>query len=504
MTRRLAIGIALAAACGAGGASSAQTADELARAQHLVVSDPAQASAYVAELRASGEPEHAFDLAFLAGAAAQRSAGSGAEPRAALERARAAYAEAAQLDPNSSAVAYNQSSVLAALGDEAGAQRELERALALAGERKDPKLALYQLRFAETVAKREPDRARAALEALLAAAPGEPRATALLEEIDLAHSPENLAARGARSLAAGDLAAAERSALALLAAERTPAEARHDALRLLAAAWARSGSALVAPRSKAASRALASQRDEAVAARAGELLAALAGAKGDFPTWSSDSATSASLARSGRAIFRELLRALAQQWLRGPEPRAAEAERALLAAIPLGDHGPDPDAFLEATSLFANAQRPEAIRELMGRYQYELFSEKSSAYARGDYALVHRMHLALGLTYAALGIWQSQSQFQNAFFQLDAAMMAARRFNERQPATSRERLAAPAIAVEKLAKAYDAHGDWQQGQRVRIEGSAALRAAGRLEEERIIVENERLQERVRTEERLHG
>jgi len=502
MTRELAI--VLAAAWCVAGASLAQTADEVARAQRLVVTDPARASEYVAELRAKGAPEREFDLAFLAGVAAQRSAGEGAAKRDALEQARAAYAEAAELNPKSSAVAYNQFTVLATLGDEAGALRELERALALAAESKDPKLALYQLRYAESLAKREPEHAVQALEALLASAPGEARALALLEELYLAHSPEKLAALGARALAAGELAAAEQSALALLEAERTPADARHEALRLLAATWARSGSALTAARSKNAMRAFKAQRDAAVAARAQELLAALGGAKGEFPTWSRDTATSPSLARSGRAIFRDLLRALAQQWLRGAEPRAAEAERALLAAIPLGDHGPDPDAFLEATSVYANAARPEAIRALMGRYEFELFSEKSAAYARDDYALVHRMHLALGLTYAALDVWKSPSQFQNAFFQLDAAMLAARRFNERQPAGSKERLAAPALAIEKLAKAYDDRGDWQQGLRVRSEGSAALQAAGRLEEQRIIVENLRLQQQVRAEERLHG
>jgi hypothetical protein len=172
--------------------------------------------------------------------------------------------------------------------------------------------------------------------------------------------------------------------------------------------------------------------------------------------------------------MRQLLTTIARQQ---PE----KAEPALRTAIELGDTGPDPEAFLRLVEHYVNQRREPQLRELMQRYEYELFSEKGEAYRRNDWRLIHRMHLSLGMTYAYMKVWRSSSSpFQNATFQLENAAVAAKRFNETAQRTGRpERLAMPPAAVLKLAEAYEAEGQRDRATQLRLDEAQALSAAQR-------------------------
>jgi hypothetical protein len=115
----------------------------------------------------------------------------------------------------------------------------------------------------------------------------------------------------------------------------------------------------------------------------------------------------------------------------------------------------------------------------MQRYQFEMFSEKSHAYAEGNWPLIYRMHVALGMTYAYLKTWTSQSNYQNAIFQLSNAMTAAERANK-DPRWKDTALALPPVGVEKLAEGYLAIGQKDLALNVRIDGAAALDRIGYL------------------------
>jgi hypothetical protein len=177
---------------------------------------------------------------------------------------------------------------------------------------------------------------------------------------------------------------------------------------------------------------------------------------------------------SRAGVMRQLLTTIARQ-----QPQ--KAEPALRAAIELGDTGPDPEAFLRLVEHYVNQRREPQLRELMQRYEYELFSEKGEAYRRNDWRLIHRMHLSLGMTYAYMKVWRSSSSpFQNATFQLENAAVAAKRFNETAQRAGRpERLAMPAAAVLKLAEAYEADGQRDRATQLRLDEAQALSAAQR-------------------------
>jgi len=152
------------------------------------------------------------------------------------------------------------------------------------------------------------------------------------------------------------------------------------------------------------------------------------------------------------------------------DPTAAQAY--FDAAISFGDHGPDPDAFLRLVELYA--KDPPRLSQLMNQYQWELFTEKGDAYQRGDWPLIFRLHVALGMTYARLEIWHSNTEYQNAIFQLSHAMDAAKRLNTPQTPAP-QRIALPPVAVELLAKGYEATGRPDMAAKVRVDGAAALR-----------------------------
>jgi hypothetical protein len=184
----------------------------------------------------------------------------------------------------------------------------------------------------------------------------------------------------------------------------------------------------------------------------------------------------------------ELLRTLGDRNAHATPARPELAARYFRAAIEFGAQGPDPDAFLGLVNFYADANDIESLRKLMQRYEIELFSEKSGAYARNDLPLILRLHTSLGMTYAHLNQWESQGAFQNARFQLEAAQRTVVMINQREGTAGKQGTATlPAPAVNFLSDYYTRSGRKDLATKLRVDASANLRAAYRLEQSAAVV-----------------
>jgi hypothetical protein len=198
------------------------------------------------------------------------------------------------------------------------------------------------------------------------------------------------------------------------------------------------------------------------------------------PGWWNDQRTIGALKTTPRETLRELLRVRADNLLAdGDKANDRTAERFLISAIEMGNRGPDPENFLRLVELYAKDDAHADLTRLMERYEGELFSEKGQAYRENDWPLIYRMHLALGMTYAHIGAWDSTHPFRNPFFQLESAQKAAVRLNRQAEQQGRkERLALPPTAVKQLAEGYKRINRPDQALKVRVDGVDNLQKAG--------------------------
>src|SRR5437867_3832422 len=114
------------------------------------------------------------------------------------------------------------------------------------------------------------------------------------------------------------------------------------------------------------------------------------------------------------------------------------------------------DAALDLARLL-NSHRsldPGGIR--FRRLEDQLFDMKMGGYTANNPAVIQQLHLTLGLIYAERGIWRSDAQFRNAFFQLSNALRVAR--DREAKGTKRMPLAQ---VEELLASEYGRRGQKQ-------------------------------------------
>jgi Tfp pilus assembly protein PilF len=477
------IALCLAAALAATLPAHAQDADALtAQARgHLTARDPQAALDTLAKVDSQrGAAAAGFDQLFLQGVSWQELATTldGVQRDAAIGNARQAYQQALSLRPDSAAV-YNNLAALVLLvgGAETGLARAapyFERAVDVGGARR----GYYALNYAQALAAPAPDRALVYARIALDLDPGSAVARRTVGEL-LVRLPDSaeLLRFGARAVNQGHTALATTLALDALRAaspERTP-QWRAALLGLVALALTHDPVNLAqAPDAALLDTLDQLAADPDVGAGSRQLGAALRGAVASpaaVSWWNNEPLPG--LDRTRRALMRDLLRVLGEQHNRSDVRRA---EGWLRAAVELGEHGPDPDAFLRLVELFANADKQPELRRLMERYEYELFTEKGAAYQRNDWRQIYRLHLALGTTYAHLQIWQSpQSPFQNAVFQLENAAKAAERFNaDAKRRNLPDRLALPPTATLQLSRAYVAVGKPERAAQVRVDAAQTL------------------------------
>jgi tetratricopeptide (TPR) repeat protein len=398
-----------------------------------------------------------------------------AERSAAIEQAEQIYTRAIAADPSRGA-AFNNLAVLAATkGDAAGARQNFERAIAT----DDGHKGFYALNYSKYLQATDKPAAIEAARIAVAAAPNSALANEQLGSLLWQERPADLLPFASDLAARGNTELATRFALQCLRSQSRPPEERRAWLVLLASRAAREYSISDAARDALSAELAGLESDPEVGQGSRQLRAALANppsGPGDVGWWRSQSSTTKLQPTSGRAAMRDLLLSAGDFEARRDTQRADLYYR---TALELGERGPDPDSFLRLVELYANdpgqGDARERIASLMGRYEFELFTEKGDAYARGDWPLVYRMHTALGMTYAYLDVWTSNSPYQNGIFQLSNAMVAAERASSRG---GRNALALPAVAVEQLARGYASLGRADLAAKARVDGAVALRKVG--------------------------
>ena len=430
-------------------------------------------------VRASQTPDYEF--LFLQGVTWQESAvrGKSTDRSQAIERSKQAYFDALKVRPVAPAVFNNLGSLFALTGDDKSADEWYGKAVAAADERQ----GYYAQNYARTLEKRDPQQALKYAQLALRAAPGNDDVRMYVGALAartgdgsefvrlLAESALNGRTRVVTSLALRELAAAETRV------------AKSQVLGVLAFALARDHVTLSQqpqPELLEGLNRTVGDADTVVGAKQfATVLTNSPPSSGSTLRWWSDEPIRV-LDRTRSAVMRELMIALGMQRL---QKRPQDAESLFRAAIELGEHGPDPDAFLRLVDLYVNSRQEGRLQELMRRYEAELFSEKGEAYRRNDLNLVFRMHLALGMTYAYMNVWTSNSPFQNAMFQLENAARAAERFNQRAKQTGKpDRLVMPPEAALKLSDAYATRGQRDRATQLRIDSADALAGARRTAE----------------------
>lgn len=405
-----------------------------------------------------------------------------AEKAASLREAEMIYTDVVKANPKSGAALNNLAVLAAGKGDSTAARQYFESAIAS----DDGHKALYALNYSKFLQTTDQPaaihQARLAVQAAPSSTVAKEHLGALLwqtnpaEMLPLAH---NLASQGYSELAT-------RFALQCLTSQSRPEAERRAWLILLATRLSREYAISEEVRRSLADDLAKLESDPMIGLASKQLRAVINAppkSTTDVSWWANQTSPPLKGNITGREAMRDVLLAAGEAHSRQDVNRA---EQYLRTAIDLGNRGADPDAFLRLVELYASsddtAQLTNARRRiatLMDRYQFELFSEKSQAYSEGNWPLIYRMHVALGMTYAYLKIWTSSTEYQNAIFQLSNAMKAAERANtdpRRKPTD--QLLALPPVGVEKLAESYMAIGKKNLALQTRVEGAVVLNRIG--------------------------
>jgi hypothetical protein len=366
-----------------------------------------------------------------------------------------------------------------AAGNDAAARAMFEAAVAS----KDPRKPSYALNYASYLQPRDPSAARGYAAMAVKAAPENASARELLISLYKTSPRSELVGFLSAEFDAGRTSSVLRTAIDVLVGDGSSAADGADQLMAFVAAAIAADPVLLSagPGTEVLGKLNGLAQDSAVSLPARQLQLALNGrarALSELNWWTDSARVALKNYPTRKSVIRSLLRGLGESRLRST-PQAAE--QWLRLAIDAGDQGPDPDAFLRLVELYLNDGQRAKINELMARYEYELFTEKGAAYARQDWPLIYKMHLALGTTYAYLGQWENNAQpIQSATFQLENAKKAAERGNavlrqKNLPQT----LALPAQSAQQLSDYYVRKGDARKAVTIQLDVARQLHAAAR-------------------------
>ena len=403
-----------------------------------------------------------------------------AEKAATLREAEKIYTDVVKADPKAGSALNNLAVLAVGKGDSSAARQYFESAIAS----NDGHEALYALNYSKFLQTTDKPAAVKAARLAVQAAPDSATAKEHLGELLWQTNPAEMLPLANDLVAQGHSELATRFALRCLTSQSRPEAERRAWLILLASRLSREY-AISEELRKSLAEDLAKLESDPMIGRGSQQLRAVIDtapkSTADVSWWASQTSAPSPGSATGRAAMRDVLLAAGETLARQDMNRA---ERYFMTAVDLGERGPDPDAFLRLVELYTSHDSSEQLTSakqhlaaLMNRYQFEMFSEKSQAYGEGNWPLIYRMHVALGMTYAYLKTWSSAASYQNAIFQLSNAMTAAERAN-RDPRWRGTPLALPPVGVEKLAEGYLATGRNDLAVQARINGAAALNRIG--------------------------
>jgi tetratricopeptide (TPR) repeat protein len=403
-----------------------------------------------------------------------------AEKASALREAEQIYTDVVKADPKAGAALNNLAVLAVGKGNSAAARQYFESAMAS----DDGHEALYALNYSKFLQTSDKPAAVKAARLAVKAAPGSTTAKEHLGELLWQTNPAEMLPLATELVSQGHSELATRFALQCLTSQSRPESERRAWLVLLASRLSHEYAISEEVR-RSLAQDLAKLESDPMIGRGSQQLRAVIDtppkSTADVSWWASQSSVPSPGSATGRAAMRDVLLAAGQVYARQDMKRA---EQYFMTAIELGERGPDPDAFLRLVELYASHDSSDPatgakqqLAALMNRYQFEMFSEKSRAYAEGNWPLIYRMHVALGMTYAYLKTWTSAASYQNAIFQLSNAMKAAERANQ-DPRWRGTPLALPPVGVQKLAEGYLTTGRKDLALQARIDGAAALNRIG--------------------------
>lgn len=123
------------------------------------------------------------------------------------------------------------------------------------------------------------------------------------------------------------------------------------------------------------------------------------------------------------------------------------------------------DVRSELANLYLRHPRFDPGGEKLQHLIVQLFEWKGEAYQQRSMVAIERYHTMLGLIYAEKGLWRSSGRADNAIFQLEHALLAARERAAEDPKAFRPlphlegALAKGYVAVDKLALAHKTYVD---------------------------------------------
>ncbi len=391
---------------------------------------------------------------------------------AAIERAEVSYKQQIE-DGQQVGAALNNLAVLAVhRGDEVAAKGYFEKALAT----DDPHKGRYAYNYSRFLASTDPSAAVHWARAAVDAAPDSMAANEQLASLLAQTHPEEVLPFAGTLLSAGHTDLATRCAMASLVSGTRPAAEKTAWLILIGERVAKEVGVSDEATKAVAGDLEALQADPDIGAGSTQLrsvIIAPPATAADTSWWRAQSNKLPDNTNSGRVVMRNVLLAVGEA-RSSTDPKVAESY--FDAAIQFGDRGPDPNAFLRLVELYASPNRSNDLSKLaalLDQYQRSMFQEKGDAYSRGDWPLIYQMHVALGMTYARLGVWTSEPTYQNAIFQLSHAMDAARQVNNATSAAA-QRIALPPVAVDLLARGYETTGQPALAAKARVDGAFAL------------------------------
>ena len=403
-----------------------------------------------------------------------------AEKAATLREAEKIYTDVVKADPKAGSALNNLAVLAVGKGDASAARQYFESAIAS----NDGHEALYALNYSKFLQTTDKPAAVKAARLAVQTAPDSATAKEHLGELLWQTNPAEMLPLANDLVSQGHSELATRFALRCLTSQSRPEAERRAWLILLASRLSREYAISEELRKSLAEDLAKLESDPMIGRGSQQLLAVIDTAPkstADVSWWASQTSAPSPGSATGRAAMRDVLLAAGETLARQD---MNPAERYFMTAVDLGERGPDPDAFLRLVELYTSHDSSEQLTSskqhlaaLMNRYQFEMFSEKSHAYGEGNWPLIYRMHVALGMTYAYLKTWSSAASYQNAIFQLSNAMTAAERSN-RDPRWRSTPLALPPVGVEKLAEGYLATGRNDLAVQARINGAAALNRIG--------------------------
>jgi tetratricopeptide (TPR) repeat protein len=183
--------------------------------------------------------------------------------------------------------------------------------------------------------------------------------------------------------------------------------------------------------------------------------------------------------------FRALIRSLGSRSKRTKNMEMAESYFNLAAKILPSET--DPAAIRDLVHMYAEANRLDKIKDVLGEFKGWLYDGKQAAIWNSDLEKMFQYHQTLGELYALIGQWGDSNQVTSAVFQLEHARDASIEIQRRSPEELPETYQFTPQMVDMLSRAYVKTGRADDSLKLRIDQAETFNKAGNTEATRRVL-----------------